>query len=155
MGRGRPLPRPSPAQRGHALRLLWAHHLTLPYDASLPLLDRLFADDIRYVTRSVANHINGISQTDVELALDPLERWRNTGLQHPREMNYVIRHGARTLRARTTLALRTSLDQREASELNSPAPPRRWPAPGGRPLRVGAGSGRAPKESNDVGVPLG
>lgn len=35
---------------------------------------------------------------DPELALDTLERWRDSGLQQPREMHYVIRHGARTLR---------------------------------------------------------
>jgi 3-methyladenine DNA glycosylase AlkC len=78
-------------------RLPWARNVALPYDAAIPLLDRLFADQARYVTRSVANHVNDISKKDPELALDTLERWRDTGLQRPREMAYVIRHAARTL----------------------------------------------------------
>ncbi|MEV4334764.1 hypothetical protein AB0K02_30315 [Streptomyces sp. NPDC049597] len=78
-------------------RLPWARNLTLPYDVGVPLLDRLFADPTRYVTRSVANHVNDISKKDPDLALDTLERWRNSGQQRPREMRYVIRHAARTL----------------------------------------------------------
>ncbi|MFI6333296.1 hypothetical protein ACIBBG_34280 [Micromonospora chersina] len=79
-------------------RLPWARNLTLPNDVGIPVLDRLFADPTRYVTRSVANHVNDISKKNPDLALDTLERWRNSGLQQPREMHYVIRHGARTLR---------------------------------------------------------
>lgn len=79
-------------------RLPWARNLTLPYDVGIPVLDRLFADPTRYVTRSVANHINDICKKNPGLALDTLERWRDSRLQQPREMRYVIRHGARTLR---------------------------------------------------------
>jgi 3-methyladenine DNA glycosylase AlkC len=60
--------------------------LTLPYHVGIPLLDRLFADPTRYVTRSVANHVNDISKKDPHLALDTLERWRGSGHQRPREM---------------------------------------------------------------------
>ncbi|MBT2365745.1 hypothetical protein J7E88_10570 [Streptomyces sp. ISL-10] len=63
----------------------------------IPLLDRLFADPTRYVTRSVANHVNDISKKDPNLALDTLERWQSSGRRRPREMGYVIRHAARTL----------------------------------------------------------
>jgi hypothetical protein len=42
----------------------WASSLTLPYDVGIPLLDLLFADPTRYVTRSVANHVNDISKKD-------------------------------------------------------------------------------------------
>ncbi len=51
-------------------RLPWAKNLTLPYDAGIPILDRLFADPTRYVIRSVANHVNDISKKDPDLALD-------------------------------------------------------------------------------------
>lgn len=78
-------------------RLPWARNLTLPYEVGIPLVDRLFADPTRYVTRSVANHVNDISKKDPDLALDTLERWRASGRQRPREMAYVIRHAARTL----------------------------------------------------------
>lgn len=78
-------------------RLPWARNLTLPREVGIPLLDRLFSDPTRYVTRSVANHVNDISKKDPELALDTLERWRRSGRQRPREMRYMIRHAARTL----------------------------------------------------------
>jgi 3-methyladenine DNA glycosylase AlkC len=78
-------------------RLPWAGSLMLPYHVGIPLLDRLFADPTRYVTRSVANHVNDISRKDPQLALDTLERWRSLGHQQPREMGYLIRHAARTL----------------------------------------------------------
>ena len=69
----------------------------MPYDVGIPLLDRLFADPTRYVTRSVANHVNDISKKDPHLALDTLERWRGSGHQQPREMGYMVRYAARTL----------------------------------------------------------
>ncbi|MDC2952644.1 hypothetical protein, partial [Streptomyces heilongjiangensis] len=88
-------------------RLPWARNLTLPPDTGLPLLDRLFTDSTRYVTRSVANHVNDFSRKDPDLALGTLERWWESGRQHPREMAYVIRHAARTLlRAEHPRALR-------------------------------------------------
>ena len=64
------------------------------YDVGIPLLDRLFADPTRYVTRSVANHVNDISKKDPHLALDTLERWRSSGHHRPREMGDVIGHAA-------------------------------------------------------------
>jgi 3-methyladenine DNA glycosylase AlkC len=72
----------------------WASSLTLPYCVGIPLLDRLFADPTRYVTRSVANHVNDISKKDPHLALDTLDRWRGSGHHRPREMGYVIGHAA-------------------------------------------------------------
>ena len=78
-------------------RLPWASRLTLPYDVGIPLLDRLFADPTRYVTRSVANHVNDISKKDPHLALDTLEWWRGSGHQRPREMGYMVRYAAQTL----------------------------------------------------------
>jgi 3-methyladenine DNA glycosylase AlkC len=78
-------------------RLPWARHLNLPYDRALPILDRLYTDPTRYVTRSVANHINDISKQNPDLALNTLERWHESRRQQPREMAYLIRHGARTL----------------------------------------------------------
>ncbi|WP_223165335.1 hypothetical protein [Lentzea indica] len=78
-------------------RLPWARNLTLSYDVGIPLLDRLFADPTRHVTRSVANHVNDIAKKDPDLALDTLARSRDTGHQRQREMRYVIRHAARTL----------------------------------------------------------
>jgi 3-methyladenine DNA glycosylase AlkC len=57
-----------------------------PHDVGIPLLDRLFANPMRYITRWVANHVNDISKTDPHVALDTLERWRSLGHQRPRDM---------------------------------------------------------------------
>jgi hypothetical protein len=49
------------------------------------------------VTRSVTNHINDISKIDPALAIETLARWRDSGKQDKKEMDYIIRHGLRTL----------------------------------------------------------
>jgi hypothetical protein len=61
------------------------------------LLDKLYADPTRYVTRSVANHVNDISKIDSELAISTLERWQATGLQDQGEMDWMTRHALRSL----------------------------------------------------------
>jgi 3-methyladenine DNA glycosylase AlkC len=58
----------------------------LPPYVGIPLLDRLFPNPMRYITRWVANHVNDISKTDPHVALDTLERWRSLGHQRPRDM---------------------------------------------------------------------
>ncbi len=78
-------------------RLPWSVRLVTPLDAAVPILDQLFADPIRFVTRSVANHVNDIANVDPDLAVDLLARWRASGRQHPREMGYIVRHGTRSL----------------------------------------------------------
>ena len=78
-------------------KLPWSQKVNIPITAPLPLLDNLFFDKTRYVTRSVANHINDISKTDPTLALTTLRKWQETGKQKPAEMNYIVRHALRTL----------------------------------------------------------
>ncbi len=78
-------------------RLPWSARLVTPLDAAVPILDQLFADPTRFVTRSVANHLNDIAKADPDLAVGLLERWRASGRQQPREMDYIVRHGTRLL----------------------------------------------------------
>lgn len=78
-------------------KLPWAEKIAIPVEAPLPLLDVLVADTTRFVTRSVANHLNDISKTDPDLTIDTLARWRKSDLQDPKEMAYVVRHALRTL----------------------------------------------------------
>ena len=78
-------------------RLPWAGRLTTAVGYALPLLDRLYCDPTRFVTRSVANHINDISKLDPDMAVDTLRRWRASGQQELGEMDYVIRHATRSL----------------------------------------------------------
>ena len=77
-------------------KLPWAKRLRLEYTKALPILDMLYSDKKRYVTRSVANHINDISKIDTKLAIDTLKRWRDSGRQSTKEMEYITTHSLRT-----------------------------------------------------------
>jgi 3-methyladenine DNA glycosylase AlkC len=82
---------------GSRPKLPWSQKICIPADAPLRILDNLFSDRTRYVTRSVANHVNDISRIDPDLALTTLAKWKKTGKQKPEEMEYIIRHALRTL----------------------------------------------------------
>ncbi|MGR3803552.1 hypothetical protein [Marinibacterium profundimaris] len=78
-------------------KLPWAPAIGLDPDRALPLLDRLHADPTRYVTRSVANHLNDITKIRPELALDRLNAWGQAGRQAPRELQWMTGHALRGL----------------------------------------------------------
>jgi 3-methyladenine DNA glycosylase AlkC len=78
-------------------KLPWSQKINLPITAPLPILDNLFLDKTRFVTRSVANHLNDISKVDPDLTIDILTKWRKSGQQKSEEMDYIIRHALRTL----------------------------------------------------------
>lgn len=78
-------------------RLPWATRLGTPADYAVPLLDSLYVDTTRFVTRSVANHVNDISKLDPDLAVETLQRWRRACRQGAKEMDYVVRHATRSL----------------------------------------------------------
>jgi 3-methyladenine DNA glycosylase AlkC len=77
--------------------LPWTQRLTLDHRAPLPILDALFDDHTRYVTRSVANHLNDISKLDPDVVVDTLKRWQTTQRQTPAEMQFITQHALRTL----------------------------------------------------------
>lgn len=78
-------------------KLPWAQKINIPVAAPLPILDHLFADKTRFVTRSVANHINDMAKIDPALAIATLAKWQASGKQQPAEMAYITRHALRTL----------------------------------------------------------
>lgn len=78
-------------------RLPWAQKISIPATLALPVLEALYADETRYVTRSVANHMNDVAKVDPELALKTLERWKKGNRQKPEEMNFVLSHSLRGL----------------------------------------------------------
>lgn len=78
-------------------RLPWSARLSIEPTAPLPFLDRLHADPTRYVTRSVANHLNDLTKTDATLVLETLSRWRELKKQDPKELDWMTRHALRTL----------------------------------------------------------
>lgn len=77
--------------------LPWSARISIRPSETLHLLDRLHADSTRYVTRSVANHLNDISKIDPELVLRTLSRWRNEGVQKEAELRWITNHSLRTL----------------------------------------------------------
>ena len=85
------------ASEGTRPKLPWAKKLTLDYHETLILLDLLFADKTRYVTRSVANHLNDISKIDAPLVLETLQRWQKSKKQNTQEMMFITKHALRTL----------------------------------------------------------
>ncbi|MGH3797380.1 MAG: hypothetical protein ACRDSP_21120 [Pseudonocardiaceae bacterium] len=85
------------ASEGTRPLLPWSPRVTLPISSTIPVLDNLYSDTFRFVTRSVANHINDITRTDPSLALATLERWLTSHTQQPREMEFLIRNSLRTL----------------------------------------------------------
>ncbi len=85
------------ASEGTRPKLPWCQKIGIDYREPVPILDRLFADETRYVTRSVANHLNDISKLDPSLVIQTLQRWKKSGQQNEKEMAFIIRHSTRTL----------------------------------------------------------
>ncbi|MGY3439575.1 MULTISPECIES: hypothetical protein [unclassified Marinovum] len=82
---------------GTRTRLPWARAITLDPLVPLDLLDHLHADPTRYVTRSVANHLNDIAKIAPEVVVSRLEAWRDAGRQGAKELDWITRHALRTL----------------------------------------------------------
>lgn len=78
-------------------KLPWARAITMDPMKALPLLDRLHGDPTRYVTRSVANHMNDIAKIDADLVVGTLNAWHEAGRQDAKELNWMTRHSLRTL----------------------------------------------------------
>ncbi len=77
--------------------LPWSGRIGLPVETMLPLLDVLHADSTRYVTRSVANHLNDISKSQPDLVVRTLQDWHRSERQDPAELMWMTRHALRTL----------------------------------------------------------
>lgn len=78
-------------------KLPWAKAVTLTQDQTVPLLDLLFSDSARFVTRSVANHLNDIAKFSPDLVVERLTVWAETDKQEAKEMAWMQRHALRTL----------------------------------------------------------
>ena len=85
------------ASEGLRPKLPWAKKLTIDYREPLTHLENLFDDNTRYVTRSVANHLNDIAKEDAPLVIETLKRWKASDKQNAKEMDYIINHALRTL----------------------------------------------------------
>jgi len=85
------------ASEGSRPKLPWSQKINITPEDALPILDNLFSDSTRYVTRSVANHLNDIAKTNPQLVLETLAKWKKSNKQEANEMDYIIRHSLRTL----------------------------------------------------------
>lgn len=85
------------ASEGFRPKLPWAKAIDFDFVKATEPLNNLFYDTDRYVTRSVANHLNDVSKIDPDLVLNLLTIWRDSGKQTEDEMTYIINHSLRTL----------------------------------------------------------
>jgi 3-methyladenine DNA glycosylase AlkC len=77
--------------------LPWSRRITLTTADTLPLLHVLHADKTRYVTRSIANHLNDIAKKEPELVIETLTAWKKEGKQKEEELTWMTKHALRTL----------------------------------------------------------
>ena len=84
------------ASEGLRPKLPWAKGINFDYKKGVLVLDELFHDNERYVTRSVANHLNDISKIDPDFVVEILKRWKESKKQDEKEMQYIISHSLRT-----------------------------------------------------------
>jgi 3-methyladenine DNA glycosylase AlkC len=85
------------ASEGLRPKLPWAKKLNINYTEPLRHLDLIYSDTTRYVTRSVANHLNDIAKIDAPLVIHTLKRWEKQKKQEAKEMEFIINHALRTL----------------------------------------------------------
>ncbi|MCG7624893.1 hypothetical protein [Epibacterium sp. Ofav1-8] len=85
------------ASEGSRPRLPWGLAVNLPLEAPLPILDRLHRDPARFVTRSVANHLNDIAKKEPQIVIDRLTDWQGQGMQAQKELDWITAHALRGL----------------------------------------------------------
>lgn len=85
------------ASEGTRPKLPWSQKLIINYRAPFGILDNLFCDSTRYVTRSVANHLNDISKIDPDTVVSKLKLWKEMGLAKGKEYEFIEKHSLRTL----------------------------------------------------------
>ncbi len=76
--------------------LPWSGRISLSTNVTLPLLSILHSDPTRYVTRSVANHLNDLSKEDPDLVVETIRMWQSKSAQDPKELDWMTRHSLRT-----------------------------------------------------------
>lgn len=85
------------SSEGSRPKLPWSQKINISPETAIPILDLLFADKTRYVTRSVANHLNDIAKINPDLVLHTLKNWRKSKQQDEKEMSFILKHATRTL----------------------------------------------------------
>jgi 3-methyladenine DNA glycosylase AlkC len=82
---------------GSRPKLPWSQKIMYTHNKTIPILNNLHSDSTRFVTRSVANHLNDISKIDPDLVITTISQWKKYALQHHQELDFMIRHSLRSL----------------------------------------------------------
>ncbi len=82
---------------GSRPKLPWSQKINISAETALPILHQLHADKTRYVTRSVANHLNDIAKNKPDLVIETLKKWQKTKQQSEKELSFILKHSLRTL----------------------------------------------------------
>ncbi|MCF6273061.1 MAG: DNA alkylation repair protein [Rhodobacteraceae bacterium] len=106
------------ASEGTRPVLPWGVKVGLTLQEPIVLLDQLYKDRARFVTRSVANHLNDITKKDPDLVLDTLARWQKEGKQAPDELDWLTRHALRTLVKKGHIGALERLGYRAAPDIS-------------------------------------
>ncbi|MBN0045662.1 DNA alkylation repair protein [Streptomyces actuosus] len=73
-----------------------APRISLPADAALPVLEQLYGDSSTYVRASVANHLHDLSDTQPDLVLATLQRWKDSGRAADKHFTFIARQALRS-----------------------------------------------------------
>lgn len=85
------------ASEGSRLLLPWSVRINFTAHQVLTILNNLYFDKTRYVTRSVANSLNDISKYHPDLVFTTLENWEKSQKQNKKEFEFIKKHSLRTL----------------------------------------------------------
>lgn len=77
--------------------LPWGKKINLDYKKTIKFLDNIYYTNDRYVTKSIANHLNDISKIDKKLVFETLKKWENEKKQEEKEFEFIKKHSLRTL----------------------------------------------------------
>lgn len=85
------------ASEGTRPNLPWGKKIAISYKTTSEILENLYFDSSRFVTRSTANHLNDIAKIDPDYVIATLKRWKKSKKQCEKEMNFIIKHALRNL----------------------------------------------------------
>lgn len=77
--------------------LPWSKRVAVPWEIRANFLTKLHSDKTRYVTRSVANHLNDEAKINPTGVIKLLQEWKMVAKQDAKELQWMTRHALRTL----------------------------------------------------------
>ena len=78
-------------------RLPWGQSIPQVSQDRLPVLTALHSDKTRFVTRSIANHLNDIAKSEPDVVIQLLDDWLQREQQTAKELDWIRRHALRGL----------------------------------------------------------